>query len=118
MKTIIAGSRGIVDIKILEKAIINSRMDITEIVSGHCPDSPDILGEIWAEKNKIPIKLFPANWELFGRSAGPKRNEEMAKYADQAIILYDGKSRGTKNMIINMNHEKKPFFVEVIREPT
>jgi hypothetical protein len=31
--------------------------------------------------------------------AGPIRNGEMAKYADALIVFWDGKSRGTKNMI-------------------
>jgi len=42
---------------------------------------------------------FPAEWNKFGKAAGPKRNKEMAIAADALIAFWDGKSRGTKNMI-------------------
>ncbi|WP_197026348.1 hypothetical protein [Polaribacter sp. Hel_I_88] len=42
---------------------------------------------------------FPAEWNKFGKAAGPVRNKEMAIYADALIAFWDGKSRGTKNMI-------------------
>ena len=42
---------------------------------------------------------FPADWNRFGRTAGPKRNKQMANYANTLVAFWDGKSRGTKNMI-------------------
>jgi hypothetical protein len=44
-------------------------------------------------------KRFPADWDRFGRSAGPKRNKQMAEYGDALIAVWDGESRGTKTMI-------------------
>jgi hypothetical protein len=35
----------------------------------------------------------------------------MAEYADCLIAVWDGSSRGTKNMIDEMNKLKKPVFV-------
>lgn len=98
MKTIIAGSRGITDCELLEKTITLSGFTITEVVSGTCPDSPDELGERWAEAHSIPVKQFPANWKRFGRRAGPLRNAEMAEYAAACIVLWDGDSRGSAGM--------------------
>lgn len=115
MKTLIAGSRGISDYAELEKAIQESKLDITEVISGHCPNSPDILGERWATKNKIKLKLYPANWKVFGKSAGAKRNEEMVKEAEQAIILWDGKSSGTKHTLRLCHHKKIPVYFKVIK---
>lgn len=45
------------------------------------------------------LKIFPADWDKYGRRAGPIRNREMAEYADALLAYWDGKSRGTKNMI-------------------
>ena len=42
---------------------------------------------------------FPADWDKYGKAAGYKRNEEMARNADALIAFWDGKSRGTKHMI-------------------
>ena len=40
-----------------------------------------------------------AEWIKYGRAAGPRRNKQMAEYADALLAYWDGKSRGTKNMI-------------------
>lgn len=62
----------------------------------------DLLGKKWAILNGVPIKNFPADWDKYGKAAGPIRNAQMAEYADYLIAFWDGKSRGTKNMIETM----------------
>lgn len=46
---------------------------------------------------------FEADWEKYGRAAGPKRNDKMTKYVKDhggmALFFWDGKSKGTKNCI-------------------
>lgn len=110
MKVIIAGSRSIKDYKLVVDTIIASRYNITEVVSG-CATGVDTLGEQWARANDIPIKEMPAKWTLYGKSAGPQRNKDMAEYADAAIIIWDGESRGSRNMIENMIRRNKPYHI-------
>lgn len=99
MITIIAGSRDITDLRLLEKVIVDSKIKITEVVCGGARGVDD-LGRKWSGNgNRIPLKLFPADWNRFGKSAGYKRNVEMANYANALIALWDGTSRGTKHMI-------------------
>ena len=98
MKIIIAGSRGITDEHTIFNAIKESEFEITEVVSGGAA-GVDKFGEKYAERYDIPLKIFPANWEKKGKSAGIIRNSERAKYADALIAVWDGKSKGTKNMI-------------------
>lgn len=43
--------------------------------------------------------MFPADWNKHGKAAGPILNAEMAEVADALIAFWDGKSRGTANMI-------------------
>ena len=45
------------------------------------------------------VKIIQADWQKYGKRAGPIRNKEMADYADTLIAFWDGQSRGTKNMI-------------------
>ncbi len=59
----------------------------------------DKLGYDWGKANNIPIAEFPADWNRYGKSAGYRRNVEMAKNADALLALWDGKSRGTRHMI-------------------
>lgn len=110
MKVIIAGSRNVNDYSLVVQAVQRSGFTITEVVSG-CATGIDRMGEQWAIANNIPIKEMPADWNRHGNSAGPQRNRAMAEYADAAIVVWDGKSRGSRNMIENMIRRKKPYYV-------
>lgn len=46
----------------------------------------------------IPFKLFPADWEKYGKAAGPIRNQQMAEYGN-VLLAFDRGTKGTKNMI-------------------
>ncbi len=100
MKLIVAGSREFNNYDLLKKSIQENfqRYEVEEIVSGTARGA-DTLGEQFAIEYSIPIKKFPANWDLYGKSAGYRRNVEMADYADALIAFWDGKSKGTGHMI-------------------
>lgn len=113
MKTIIAGSRDIVQMKYVEAAILNASLtgfDISEIVSGTAR-GVDRLGENYGKRNNIPIKRFPADWNKYGKKAGYIRNEVMALYADALISVWDGKSSGSKDMIERAEKHGLKLFV-------
>lgn len=98
MKTIIAGSRTINEMDALTAAIRCSGFEITEVVSGGA-GGVDLMGERWAKAYGVPVVKFPADWNAHGKAAGPIRNKQMAEYAEALIAVWDGRSRGTKNMI-------------------
>lgn len=110
MKVIIAGTRTVRDYSLVVQAVERSGYNITEVVSG-CATGVDQLGEQWARANNIPVKEMPADWNRYGNSAGPMRNRQMAEYADAAIVIWDGESRGSRNMIENMIRRKKPYYI-------
>ena len=112
MKVIIAGSRSITDYNMVKDAVNMIQWPITEIVSGGA-NGVDKLGEQYAIEHIIDLKVFPADWNTYGKSSGFRRNQEMAKYADALIAVWDGESRGTKHMIELMLSEKKPVYVSV-----
>lgn len=113
MKVIIAGSRTITDYSCLTNAIRMAKFDVTEVVCGMAAGA-DRLGQKWAIANNIPIREMPANWSKHGKPAGMIRNKQMAEYADAAIILWDGKSKGARNMLDEMKRVGKPFFLDII----
>ena len=105
MRTIICGSRHFgagpfseKDYDLMKSVLANLRWKPTEVVCGMAKGA-DTLGESWAKANNIPVAYFPANWAKFGRAAGPKRNKEMADYAEACVAFLFEDSRGTANMI-------------------
>lgn len=101
-KVIVAGSRHFTDY-IFVKSVLNhylSNQTDVEIVSG-CAQGVDKLGEQYAKENGLPVKRFPADWNTYGRAAGPIRNKQMAEYADALILFWNGSSPGSKNMLKN-----------------
>lgn len=98
MRTIIAGSRGITDYRLVEVAANTCPWKITMVVSGTAR-GVDTLGERWALEHGLPVMRFPADWSTYGRSAGLRRNVTMADYSDALLALWDGESRGTAHMI-------------------
>jgi len=106
-RIIIAGSRGFNDQDLFDNTIHDVLMgyetDELEIISGGCRGA-DRMGEEYAEEWGIKCTVFPADWDTYGKAAGPIRNEQMAKYAAEAdrgilIAFPVGESRGTRNMI-------------------
>lgn len=111
MKTIIAGSRSITDSGQVDNAIAASGFHITEVVCGGA-QGVDELGNQWASAHKLPVTTFLADWDKHGKRAGPLRNEAMAQYAEAAIIVWDGISRGTADMIVRAKRHQLKLFIQ------
>ena len=118
MKTIIAGGREITDHRKIFRAIAMARdagWEISEVVSGCCRGVDTIAAEAAGRKG-VHVEPFPANWDKHGKAAGIIRNRQMAEYADALIAIWNGKSRGTRNMIEQAG--KMGLRVFVVVEPT
>ena len=98
MKTVIAGSRGITDYEYLCKCMKELDFSPTLVISGGAK-GVDSLGEWWAQERGILVKVYPANWSKYGCASGHIRNEEMAKVCDAIVVIWDGRSPGSKGMI-------------------
>ena len=107
MKLIIAGSRTLTienPCNFLRDIIVATTwpQPITEFVHGGCPTGPDSwvqgMSELFEYNKYNNIRVFPAEWNKHGKKAGPLRNKEMAEYADALLLIWDGKSAGSKSM--------------------
>lgn len=98
MRTIIAGSRTITDQKVVDSACDNCGWRINTVVCGKAR-GVDTLGESYALRNGIPVTYYPAEWDRYGKSAGYKRNAQMAENAEALILIWDGKSKGSAMML-------------------
>jgi len=117
MKLIIAGSRNLdITSDNIYDFISCLDLEINEVVCG-CARGVDKAGERWANKMNIPVKHFPADWGKYGKAAGPIRNKEMAEYADALLLIWDGASKGARNMNKIMRELGKPVYLEIIDDP-
>lgn len=112
MKIVIAGSRTFRDAELLRATMESLGWPVTEVACGAAAGA-DALGEAWAAAAGIPVRRFLPAWGEFGRSAGPRRNAEMAAFADVVVVFWDGASRGAADMIAQMRRRGKP--VRVVR---
>lgn len=79
------------------------------IISGMAPGA-DSAAVVWATKlervdgARVVLEPFPAKWEVYGRAAGPKRNQEMLDKGKPDLVLAFvhkplSETKGTKDMV-------------------
>lgn len=115
-RVIIAGCRDFDNYELLKERcdffLQNQKKEDVVIVSGHASGA-DALGERYAQERGYKLETYPADWQTHGKAAGPIRNEQMANISNALIAFWDGKSRGTKNMIETAT--KRGLQVAVVR---
>lgn len=136
MRLIVAGSRLITDYGVTRQAIIDSGLwdrygRSIEVVSGMA-EGPDKHGLVFAEKAGLKVHKKPADWDnikvegavvktrrkdgkKYNALAGHWRNQEMAEMADEALIVWDGKSTGSLDMLHRMIAMEKPVHLYPLR---
>ena len=90
MKIIVSGSRNFTDYNYLMNKLdhlieAHSYQNI-EIVTGDAK-GVDTLAVQYASERGYELRIYPADWERYGRGAGPHRNYAMANYAQNSGIL-------------------------------
>ena len=124
MRLLICGDRHWSEIKPIRREVIRLNGPrkypsgvIEVIISGHAPGA-DILGEFVAEELEIPTEVYPAQWDVYGRAAGPIRNQQMLDEGKPTHVLAFhpnlDKSKGTKDMVTRAM--KAGVKVEAFRE--
>jgi len=115
-KVIIAGSRGFSNYKLLKetcnKVLREKKKTHNVIIVSGGARGADQLGEKYASDEDLDLEVYPADWKKHGKSAGFRRNEQMAELADGLIAFWDGSSHGTEHMI--KIAEEKGLNVKVV----
>lgn len=88
------------DYDLVEKAFLNLYKQSDSIVSGGCYKGGDRFAEIIAKKYNIPIKIYPADWNEYGKGAGFIRNTYIARDSDVLIAcVAKDRTGGTEDTI-------------------
>lgn len=104
MKIAIIGSRTFEDYSFLKEKIQeiikekNIELNEITVVSGGAKGA-DFLGKKFSEEFSLNYIEYPADWERYGRGAGPIRNKTIVQNSDLVIAFIQGVSKGTKNAI-------------------
>lgn len=112
---IVSGSRTIISYKLVKEAIESSPWfgRIDTIFVGDAK-GVDALVVRWCKENGITYRIFKAEWNLYGKSAGPERNREMIRAGGEALVaVWDGESKGTKNMIQQAKQHGLPTHCKI-----
>lgn len=102
-RLIVAGSRNFNNYELLKQKcdslLSQKRLTHSIVIVSGTARGADRLGERYATERGYRVESFPADWDRDGVAAGPIRNTQMAAHADALVAFWDGKSRGTKDMI-------------------
>ena len=71
----------------------------------------DSIAERYADSHNISKLILRPKYNLYGRVAPIKRNEEMVNISDAVLIIWDGKSKGAKYTAEYAERKKKPMRV-------
>lgn len=105
-KVLVCGGRDFTDKKLvfetlteLSKVSYNPEIDdnFFMVIQGGAKGA-DRLAKEWALTGGYPMVEVPANWDFYGRSAGPIRNASMLKLEPDIVVAFPG-GRGTQSMI-------------------
>ncbi len=115
MKLAIVGSRNFKDYErfCIEVEIALKEWDVTdiEIISGGA-DGADALAERYSREvlQREPV-VFPADWNKYGKSAGPKRNTQIVDACTHMIAFPSHYGKGTQDSVTKIQKAKKPHKV-------
>ena len=106
MKLLVVGSRSITGFD-LSPYITD---DVDTVISGGA-EGIDSLAEQYADLHRLSKYILRPRYDLYGRAAPLKRNEQMIDMADAVLVIWDGKSKGTHYTIRYTKKINKPITV-------
>jgi hypothetical protein len=109
MIILVCGGRDFTDYQMVCDTLSNIP-DITRVVHGDARGA-DTLAGMWARANKITEAPYPANWTLHGKSAGPKRNQQMLDSEPVDMVVSFPGGRGTADMVRRATQKGIPVIV-------
>lgn len=112
MRLLICGDRNWSDGNVIREVIEKFKPEL--IIEGEARGA-DTLARLSANTLGIETLKFPADWEKYGRAAGPIRNSQMLKEGNPDVVVgfhYKvDESKGTRDMLTRAKKSGKPTFI-------
>lgn len=77
---------------------LHAETPITCIVAGE-QTGADTYALKWANAKPVPWLRYPADWDHYGKSAGPRRNRKMLKEGKPDLVVAFPGGDGTADMV-------------------
>ncbi len=101
---------GLLDVKVVivtggrdytdhEKIHASLKCENPDIIATGDASGADAIARDYAKNNNISLKIYKADWDTYGKSAGPKRNRRMLLANEGATVLAFKGGKGTKNCV-------------------
>ncbi len=113
MKVAVVGSRGLGE-GCYPIVCDNIPVGCSEIISGGAA-GVDMLAERFARDKDLKLTVIRPDYQTFDRMAPLVRNGQIVKQADYVLILWNGTSRGTLNVIQSCMNTGKPYKLLLIK---
>jgi YspA, cpYpsA-related SLOG family len=111
MKVLVTGGRSFSNRSLLF-AILDGLHDghaFTTLIHGGASGADRLAGD-WAASRGIPVEFHPADWQRYGRAAGPIRNQQMLAEKPDMVVAFPG-GRGTVDMVRRVRHAEIALVV-------
>ncbi len=115
MRVAIVGSRKFKDYRVMLNYLTKVNLGITHIVSGGAKGA-DTLAERLAKEFAIPITIYHANWDKFGKRAGMIRNESIVNDCEAVVAFPGPESKGTRDTINKAGLKGIPLYVKEVSQ--
>jgi hypothetical protein len=112
MRILVCGDRNWCNMSIIERELKKFPSD-TVVIHGAAKGA-DTLGGFVADKLGFKVLVFPAKWGIYGKGAGPIRNQKMLDEGKPDLVLAFheniDESKGTRDMV----HRARGAGVKVV----
>ena len=107
LRILVCGGRDFIGYNLLQNTLedlfCDRNVDKVKIISGGATGA-DFLAKVFAldeykENYWLTYQEFPANWKLYGKSAGAVRNQQMLEEGKPDLVVAFPGNKGTADMI-------------------
>jgi hypothetical protein len=100
LRVLVCGGRDFKDWELFDKTLLelDEATMITDIIAGGAKGA-DTLAQIWAAEFGVNAHFYHADWDTYGRAAGPIRNKQMLDEGKPDLVVAFPGGRGTANMV-------------------